>query len=229
MHRTLVLFSGLLITAFMVSADGAEEAKPSTDAAPATVAAPTVETSDDTAPPQNLPRARITREAAERASEIIELREQLGGSLIAGSVLDAASDEEGAIDERMEFLEVLQVQLGKPSTERCEEAYRNAIEVGETSTGPRPYSQIAPRHIDSARLPDHSRSYAEQDLAAVLRLAGRELDNRANDLEDMGDYGRGDELRRLARRLRRVARETRERESASRRAAELIPGDVFSR
>lgn len=196
MHRTalLAVLAALTLSIMAMGRVGHVEEPP-------VVATPSVAT-------PAVPKA--TAAEAERARTLLELRSQLGGSLLQGSIL-AGNEEES--NTEAEFLQALESQLsasGCPDgTKDCEQRYQDSLNAaGELEEIPNRLPHL-PARVNTARLPEIRTQTVEPDLSAILRTAGRHLDVHANDLEDMGDYQRGDEMRRLAERIRRVAREVR--------------------
>ena len=211
MHRVLVLSVTLIIAVGLVASSGAEQAPELAGASPAE---PQSKKADEPTPasPQNKPKARIATRDIQRAEEIAQIREQLGGSLLDGSVLA------GEQNEKPQFLKAVIEQLTRePLAERCEQAYRQAVGSPNTCpagccTPPAAAAQqndsanarerkwnggamihVAPPRIESVSTPTPWQPHSEAPLAAVLRSAGRALDNQANDLEDVADYGRAGE------------------------------------
>ena len=154
--------------------------------------------------------AKVSAADLERAQTLAELQQELGGSLLEGTLLN----EGEAPNVKQEFVDAVQRQ-------QCESRYQQLLDEPETIETDPLMTHAPGQPFDLARFPQSYSDTAEPDLAAVLRTAGRHLDTHANDLEDAGDYDQGDELRRLANRLRRVAREYRHDATPSEVAEDL--------
>lgn len=219
MHRTALLCFMLALAATIVAMGRTGHVKePATEetAEPEKVHPPAAPAESTDSQP-----AATAAEAA-RALDIVELREQMGGSLLNDTLLS-----EGDVDAttEQEFLQAVQGQLAESNTEestqQCEERYQQLLTQPNQLEHVPHAAAVNPQRIGAAGLPTDQSESATPDLSAVLRTAGRHLDTHANDLEDMGQYDRGDQLRLLARRIRQVAREVRHDSPPSEMAREL--------
>lgn len=126
------------------------------------------------------------RPADERALwDIMELRRE-HGDLFSGTLFEELALP-GSEDE---FLKALRSAAS---------SHKNAPASWTTSACEASYSQQIQR--------EQANADGNGELVRTLRLAGRQLDVKAADLEDAAQYQKADRLRVLARRLRRQARD----------------------